>query len=82
MQNEVLHHDGSERLHSPLAAAAILLGIYVAMYLAVGGIVELLTPPEAAARVAVRSAPTDRATAGPAASRTIPTKGNGNGYAD
>src|SRR5512142_3019581 len=62
VQNEVLHHDGCESLHSPLAAAAILLGIYVAMYLAVGGIVELLTPPEAAARVAVRSASTDRAT--------------------
>ena len=34
---------------SPLGAALVLLGIYVAMYLAVAGVVHLATPPEAAA---------------------------------
>ena len=42
---------GSDQMQSPIAAAAILLGIYVAMYLAVGGIVHVLTPPDAAAHV-------------------------------
>ena len=42
---------GSARMQSPIAAAAILLGIYVAMYLAVGGIIHVLTPPDAAAHV-------------------------------
>jgi hypothetical protein len=41
----------SDRMQSPIAAAAILLGIYVAMYLAVGGIVRVLAPPEAVAHV-------------------------------
>src|SRR6266498_2294877 len=45
----------SERMQSPIAAAAILLGTYVAMYLAVGAIVHVLTPPEAAAHVPPRN---------------------------
>jgi len=42
-ENEV----DSRHLHSPIAAAAILLAVYVAMYLAVGAIVQVLTPPDA-----------------------------------
>ncbi|HEY2817215.1 MAG TPA: hypothetical protein VGK44_08820 [Casimicrobiaceae bacterium] len=44
-QNEVDPAD----LRSPIGAAAILLCIYVAMYLAVGAIVQVLTPPDASA---------------------------------
>jgi hypothetical protein len=43
------HDVGNERLRSPTAAAAILLGIYVAMHLAVGGVIHVLTPPDAVA---------------------------------
>ena len=50
--NQGFHKElNSERMRSPIAAAAILLGVYVAMYLAVAGIVHLLTPPDATARV-------------------------------
>jgi len=45
-QNEV---DSSDML-SPIGAAAILLCVYVAMYLAVGAIVHVLTPPDASAQ--------------------------------
>jgi len=34
---------------SPLGAAMVLLGIYLAMYVAVAGVVHVLTPQEAAA---------------------------------
>ncbi|HEY4137185.1 MAG TPA: hypothetical protein VGN65_01925 [Casimicrobiaceae bacterium] len=44
-QNEV---DPSD-MRSPVGAAAILLCVYVAMYLAVGAIVQVLTPPDASA---------------------------------
>jgi len=36
---------------SPVSAAAILLGIYIAMYLAVAGLVRLASPPDANAQV-------------------------------
>lgn len=36
---------------SPLGAALVLLGIYIAMYLAVAGIVRIATPSEAVAAV-------------------------------
>jgi hypothetical protein len=36
-------------MRSPIGAAAILLCVYVAMYLAVGAIVQVLTPPDASA---------------------------------
>ena len=36
---------------SPIAMAAMLLGIFVAMYLAVGGLVQLFTPQESTASV-------------------------------
>ena len=52
MEKQDFHREtGSDQMQSPIAAAAILLGIYVAMYLAVGGIVQVLTPPEAGAHV-------------------------------
>ena len=52
MEKQDFHREtGSDQMQSPIAAAAILLGIYVAMYLAVGGIVQVLTPPEAGAQV-------------------------------
>ena len=44
-QNEA---DSSD-MRSPIGAAAILLCVYVAMYLAVGAIVQLITPPDAGA---------------------------------
>jgi hypothetical protein len=37
------------RFRSPIRSGLILLGIYIAMYLAVGGVVHLLTSPDAAA---------------------------------
>lgn len=52
------HDVGNERLRSPIAAAAILLGIYVAMHLAVGGVIHVLTPPDAVA--AAPDSPTAR----------------------
>ena len=52
MEKQEFHRETrSDQMQSPIAAAAILLGIYVAMYLAVGGIVHVLTPPDAAAHV-------------------------------
>jgi hypothetical protein len=48
------HGVGTERLRSPIAMAAILLGIYVAMHLAVGGIIQVLTPPDAVAAASGR----------------------------
>lgn len=44
-QNEVDSGD----MRSPIGAAAILLCVYVAMYLAVGALVQVLTPPDASA---------------------------------
>ncbi len=37
------------RARSPIKTAAILLGIYIAMYLAVAGMVRVLTSPDALA---------------------------------
>ena len=37
------------RVRSPIRAGLTLLGIYIAMYLAVGGVVRLLTSPDAVA---------------------------------
>jgi hypothetical protein len=47
------HDSGSFRIRSPLQAAVILLGIYVTLSLAIGGLIHLLTAREAA----VASAP-------------------------
>jgi len=46
------HDAGSAFIGSPIRAAAILLGIYIAMYLAVAGVVHVLAWPDAAAAVA------------------------------
>jgi len=49
---------------SPMAAGLTLLGIYVAMYLIVAGLVHVLTSPDAAAIASERStAPASTATA-------------------
>jgi hypothetical protein len=40
---------------SPVTAAAILLGIYIAMYLAVAGLVRLASPPDAYAQAPVQT---------------------------
>ena len=49
---------------SPMAAGLTLLGIYVAMYLIVAGLVHVLTSPDAAAIASERSAaPASAATA-------------------
>lgn len=46
------HDAGSHRIRSPITAAAILLGIYIAMYLVVGGVVHVLASLDATAAVA------------------------------
>jgi hypothetical protein len=38
-----------ERVRSPVAVGAILLGLYAAMHLAVGGLIHVLTPQDATA---------------------------------
>ena len=43
---------GSKRVKSPLRAAAELLGIYIAMYLAVGGLLRIVSSPDAVAAIA------------------------------
>ena len=40
---------GTHRIRSPIAAGAISLGIYIAMYLTVAGVVRVLTSPDAVA---------------------------------
>jgi len=76
---------GSEHLRSPVAAAAILLGVYVAMYLAVGAIVHVLTPPDISvhARNAtwVELAPDTSASAAGVAS-SASAQGHGDAHAD
>jgi hypothetical protein len=44
--------DGLVRVRSPLGAAAVLLGIYVTMYLAVGGLLYMFHSPDSGARIA------------------------------
>lgn len=46
------HDAGSHRLKSPLRAAAELIGIYIAMYLAVGGVLRIVDSPDAVAAIA------------------------------
>ena len=43
--------DGSSRFKSPIQAAAVLFGIFVAMYLAVAGLLRVVTTPDAIAAV-------------------------------
>jgi hypothetical protein len=40
---------GAHRIKSPIAMAMILLGIYITMHLAVGGVIHVLTEPDASA---------------------------------
>ena len=40
---------GAQRVRSPMAAGFLLLGVYIAMYLAVAGFIRLLTPADAVA---------------------------------
>jgi hypothetical protein len=40
---------GAQRIQSPIAAGLLSLGIYIAMYLAVAGVVRVLTPSDAVA---------------------------------
>ena len=42
------HDAASSRTRTPIRVAAVLLGIYIAMYLAVAGIIHALTSPDAA----------------------------------
>jgi hypothetical protein len=42
MANRTEHRGDTERRRTPLASAAILLGLYVALYLAVAGVMRLL----------------------------------------
>ena len=43
---------GIPRIKSPIAAGMVLLGIYIAMYLAVAGVIHVLTSPDAATAMA------------------------------
>ena len=49
MTSDSSHGADSRRIRSPITGAAILLGVCVAMYLAVGGMVFILTSPAVAA---------------------------------
>jgi hypothetical protein len=44
-------NSGFLRVRSPLHAAAVLLGIYVTIYLAVGGVLYVLRSPDSGARI-------------------------------
>ena len=46
---------GTPRIRSPIAAGMVLLGIYIAMYLAVASVIHVLTLPDAAALASERS---------------------------
>lgn len=56
------HRRDPEPAHSPLGSAMILLGIYIAMYLAVAEVVHVLSPSDAGA-APVRDDPATFATA-------------------
>jgi hypothetical protein len=63
------HHDDESRLTRPPGrAAVVLIGIYVAMYMTVAGIVHVLTVHEATAAYAQHGSMTQPMNAGPAAS--------------
>lgn len=47
-----LHDSARFRIGSPLQAAVILLGFYVTLSLALGGLIHMLTAPEAAIAMA------------------------------
>ena len=49
--NEPLPDAPPRPMRSPTASAAILLGIYITMYLAVGGLVQMIDPAAAKAVV-------------------------------
>ena len=66
MATKDINHDAdSHRARSPIKAAAVLLGIYIATYLAIAAEVHFLASPDAAATVAPDSsiAPSAAATA-------------------
>lgn len=80
---------GSGRMSYSMKAAAALLGVYVAMHLAVGGILHVLAWPDAAAAtatyglVALPGAPAASAPAvGPGELRARDSLGHGAGRAD
>jgi hypothetical protein len=55
---------GIPRISSPIAAGIVLLGIYMAMYLAVAGVIHVLTSADAASAASERSTvPASTATA-------------------
>ena len=66
---------GASRIRSPIAAGMTLLGIYIAMYLAVAGVIRVLTSPDAAA--AAFASDSSMATAS-AATAPNPAVGAGN----
>jgi hypothetical protein len=69
------HDGGSHRIRSPIAGAAVVLGIYIAMYLAVAGVVHVLALLDAAAAVAPDSSMAPSA----AATTSSPPVGEGDG---
>ena len=50
-RDDQLGNTGTHKHRTPIGAALILIGIYIVVYLAVGGLIHLLTAPEATAAV-------------------------------
>ena len=67
---------------SPLTAAAILLAIYIAMYLTVAGLVRLASPPDAYAAVPARAQMKPRTDAETATTVIAPSKRNADANSD
>ena len=51
------HYDRTPSSRSPIKAAAVLLGIYIAMYLCVAGLLHILGSPEIAAAASMAASP-------------------------
>jgi hypothetical protein len=69
------HRAGSRRTRSAFVVAAVLLGFYVAMYLAVVGVVHILASPDAFAGGFVPEAPASASGAAASAPHNPSPKG-------
>jgi hypothetical protein len=72
---------GAQRIGSPIAAGLLSLGIYIAMYLAVAGVVRVLTPSDAVA-VAPNGAPAATAPKLPIDTLNLPSRHSSESSAD
>ena len=71
-------HENPPGSRSPLASAMLLLGIYIAMYLAVAEVVHVLAPAQASTAVARDEAPMS-ASAAPSTPIMMPAPAGGQG---